>query len=106
MSERRASDAARGNPADGDFVRVGISPGGEPPEQVMAFAGFDFMLRPLGTPGTAEVQGLALDVVPRSRRVQVSLLFDRSEFVNIATAGLAMLDAGDAAADETGGGEL
>lgn len=93
------------NPADGDFVRVGIAPGGDPPEQVMALAGFDFMLRPLGTPGTAEVQGLALDVVPRSRRFQVSLLFDRGEFVNIATTGLHMLDAADEVASRGGGGE-
>lgn len=90
--------------AAGDFVRVGIAPGGHPPEQVYAWAGFDFMLRPLGTPGTSEVQGLALDVIPPSGRVQVSLLFDRGEFVNIATAGLAMLDEGDAAAAERGGG--
>lgn len=88
------------------FVRVGVVAGDTPPEVVYCLAGFSFMLRPLGEPASGRLDGLALDVVPQSERFQVSLLFERSEFVNIATAGLAMLDAGDEASERTEGGEL
>lgn len=44
--------------------------------------------------------GLELVAVAKDTGLKVSLRFERGEFVNLATAGLAMLDAADAATDK------
>lgn len=64
---------------------------------------FRFVLLPLRSRG--QVDGLELRAFADELGLTVSLRFDRSEFVNIATTGLQMLDAADAAARHTGGGE-
>lgn len=69
---------------------------------------FEYRLEPLegieARPGVwvAGAGGLELLAVARDTGLKVSLRFERSEFVNLATAGLAMLDAAD---EKTGGGE-
>jgi hypothetical protein len=50
------------------------------------------------------VNGLELRAVAVDTGLKVSLRFERGEFVNIATAGLHMLDAADALATDTEGG--
>jgi len=49
------------------------------------------------------VDGLELELTARDTGLQISLRFERGEFVNVATAGLQMLDAADAATDSTEG---
>ncbi len=75
---------------------------------------FTFNLRPLywwrpmpigDLPAGQGVDGLELVAVAKDTGLIVSLRFERSEFVNIATAGLQMLDAADAATDTRGGGD-
>ncbi len=60
---------------------------------------FAFQLTPLVTDGRTD--GLKLMLIAADIGCQVSALFDRAEFVNIATAGMTMLDVADA----TEGGE-
>lgn len=48
------------------------------------------------------VTGVELEAIAKDTGIVVSLRFDRGEFVNLATAALAGLDAAD---EETGGGE-
>lgn len=50
----------------------------------------------LGRFAGAAVDGLELELTARDTGLQISLRFERGEFVNVATAGLAMLDAADA----------
>ena len=52
------------------------------------------------------VDGLELVAIARDTGLQVSLRFARSEWVNIATGGLAILDAADAAELPEGGETL
>lgn len=63
---------------------------------------FDYRLAPLGIelagPGVLlarSVDGIELLVRARDTGLEVLLRFDRSEFVNVATTALAMLDAAD-----------
>jgi hypothetical protein len=76
---------------------------------------FTFELHPLreswqrvsedyGPPMRGPVNGLELRAVAVDTGLKVSLRFERGEFVNIATAGLHMLDAADALATDTEGG--
>lgn len=67
---------------------------------------FDFSLAPLWPLEPSDpVDGLELRLRARDTGLVVSLRFERGEFVNIATAGLTMLDAADAATETNGGGE-
>lgn len=72
---------------------------------------FDYRLEPLRGPVEVRsavfaegVKGLELEVTARDTGLRVSLRWERFEFVNLATAGLAMLDAGDAADEQKGRG--
>lgn len=69
--------------------------------QAVTLRDFDFRLAPLYNGFPVEVapnpiDGLELLAVAKDTGLRVSLRFERGEFVNVATAGLAMLDAGDA----------
>lgn len=56
---------------------------------------FDWRLRPQYDAG-GHVQGIALDLMPKvGLGVQLTAIFDRSEFVNLVTVGLSGLDAED-----------
>lgn len=46
--------------------------------------------------------GVELELTARDTGLQISLRFERGEFVNVATAGLQMLDAADAAGSTEG----
>ncbi len=56
---------------------------------------FLFSLTPIG--GAGGTDGLELELVAADTGLTVSVRFERSEFVNIATAGLQMLDEADGA---------
>jgi hypothetical protein len=66
---------------------------------------FGYELLPLAAGPPWNMNGLELVATARDTGLRVSLRFDRSEFVNIATAGLAMLDQADEATETQEGGE-
>jgi hypothetical protein len=73
--------------------------------QAVTLRDFAYRLQPLRAGPPWGVNGLELVATARDTGLKVSLRFDRGEFVNIATTGLAMLDAADAATDTQRGGD-
>ena len=101
--EEWAATAPRGGPANEVNLELEL--------REVLLRDFTFALKPLRWGSVTDdsgrivtpVRGLELEATARDTGLRVSLRFERGEFVNLATAGLAGLDAAD---EQTRGGEI